>query len=163
MCGVMGVNMLANGLRIRWTALVHINGRTGVNKEVTGKITLWKELESTIGQTAGAIKASTIRIKSMAMVFTHGRMAESMRAIGLVDDSTVWALIWFRHTHCYSLVSGRTVLELIGFQTNRSQQLTIRSTTIQPTSSSLNLLAKFSRMKFFENLLGLTPTYTSVK
>jgi hypothetical protein len=99
----------------------------------------------------------------MAMVFTHGRMAESMRAIGLVDDSTVWALIWFRYTHSCSLVSGRTVLELSGFRTNRSQQLTIRSTTIQPTSSSLNLLAKFSLMKFFENLLGLTPTYTSVK
>lgn len=58
------------------------------NIKVNGLITIWRELESTLGQMVEDTKVNIKMIKSMALVSTPGKIIECTRDIGSKESST---------------------------------------------------------------------------
>lgn len=57
--------------------------------KANGRITIWKVQESMYGMMAVDMKVNIKMIKSMVLVFTHGLMADVMKATGIKVNNTV--------------------------------------------------------------------------
>ena len=85
--GKMKQSTRDNGKIIRSQALVSMSGSMAVAIKASGKIIIWTALESISGKTAVFIKENISKIKSMVMVYSIGKMEESMLATGPMVNS----------------------------------------------------------------------------
>ena len=106
-------NILVSGTLTILVVSVFINGLMADVIKGNGLITIWKELVLTNGKRVGRTLENLSRIKNMDMEFINGPMVVSIKVIGKMDSSTVWAstLPMMSKKKRKPMVSGKTVNE----------------------------------------------------
>lgn len=78
-----------------------------------GWTTTWRDLVFTLGKTAVNIADNIMMTKSMALVYTHGQIRESIQECGCAGSSTVSAFTQFPDRKV-SMVFGKMARESNG-------------------------------------------------
>ena len=86
-CGTTGRCIKGDGKIIGLTGLEYTGGSMEGGIKVSGSRIIWKDMGCMSGVTAGNIRGNTRMIRSMASVYTHGMMGESMRGIGTEESN----------------------------------------------------------------------------
>lgn len=87
--GMMDLNILVIGLKIRSVGLVSTHGLMAVNTKVNGTTTIWKAWVYTYGTMVVSTKGNIEMIKSTVLVFILGLMVVDMRDTGSRGNSMV--------------------------------------------------------------------------
>lgn len=80
--GKMVLDILANGLRIKFMEEESIPGMMVESTKEIGKIIIWMVMVLILGKMDVNMKDSIKKIRNMVVEFTHGQMEENMMEIG---------------------------------------------------------------------------------